>query len=240
MTYILGAKCKDGIVLVGDRRVSRGYGAYEYEDKIFSDVPYVIIGASGVVGLFDKFRGEISSVAAANPSIATDDFIREAEKIVYKLNTEYAERTRGRTIDLLVAYGRLRIGRLLYITPRGVGEVVRRYQVIGSGEPYGAYLMKKLWKNDLTMKQVAILGALTIKHIEENELDEAVGTGRAGEPLIWFNADWPLQSEYDKLNDAQKAVLQTREITEDERSEIRKKTEELYPKIEEGCNAIVL
>jgi 20S proteasome alpha/beta subunit len=238
LTYILGTQCKDGIVLVGDKRVSRGYGAYEYEDKIFSDVPGVVIGASGVVGLFDKFRDEISSVARANPSMAREDFVREAEKIVFKLNTEYAERTRARTIDLLVAYGRLRIGRLLYITPRGLGEVVRRYRVIGSGEPYGAYLIKKSWRSDLTMKQAAVLGSLVIKHIEENELDEAVGLDKGGDPQIWFNPDWPPEDDYNKLDDTQKAALQTRQATKDELGEIKKKTEELYPKIGESLSTI--
>ena len=240
LTYILGARCKDGIVLVGDRRVSRGYGSYEYEDKIFSDVPSVVIGASGVVSLFDKFRDEISSIALSNRNIPREDFVREAEKIVYKLNTEYAERTFSRRIDLLVAYGVLRTGRLLYITPRGVGEVVRRYQVIGSGEPYGAYLLRRLWRNDLTMKQVAVLGSLIIRHIEENELDEAVGLGKEGKPQIWFNADWPLAEEFDKLDDAQKKALSTREVAIEEQTEIQKRVEELYPKLEENLKGITL
>lgn len=240
LTYILGARCKDGIVLVGDKRVSRGYGSYEYEDKIFSDVTNVVIGASGVVGLFDKFRRKVSSVASLDPNINADDFVGQAEKIAYNLNTEYAERTRGRTIDLLVAYGKIRIGQLLYITPRGLGEEVRRYQVIGSGEPYGAYLLKKSWRPDLTMKQVAVLGSLIIKHIEDNQLEEAVGVGKAGDPQIWFISDWPPTNEFTKLTDEQKKDLETRQITETERSEIKKKTDELYPKIEEGVKAIVL
>jgi 20S proteasome alpha/beta subunit len=239
LTYILGARCKDGIALVGDKKVSRGYGSYEYEDKIFSDVPNVVIGASGVVSLFDKFRDEISSVARTNANIPREDFVREAERIVYKLNNEYAERTFGQKINLLVAYGVQRVGRLLHITTRGVGEVVRRYQVIGSGEPYGAYLLKTMWRNDLTMMQVAVLGSLIIKHVDDNELDDAVGLGKEGRPQIWFNADWPSPDEYDKLNDEQKKVLATREASNAEYDEIKKRAEEIYPKIEAGLKTAI-
>jgi 20S proteasome alpha/beta subunit len=60
LTYIPGGRCTDGIVLIGDRRVTRGSDGYEYEHKIFADVRNVVIGASGIVGLFDKFRREIA------------------------------------------------------------------------------------------------------------------------------------------------------------------------------------
>ena len=90
------------------------------------------------------------------------------------------------------------------------------------------------------MKQVAVLGSLIIKHIEENELDEAVGVGNFGDPQIWFVADWPPKDEFNKLTDEQKKDLETRQITEIERSEIGKKRDELYPKIEEGIKAMVL
>jgi hypothetical protein len=81
LTYILGAKYIDGIILIGDGRVTRGSGSYEYEDKIFAEVTNVITGASGIVGLFDKLRREIA-VARPKPSIETADFIREAKRIV--------------------------------------------------------------------------------------------------------------------------------------------------------------
>lgn len=147
LTYILGARCADGIVLVGDRKLSRGGGSIEYEDKIFSDVRNVVIGASGVVGLFDKFRRQIMDVAESKPSIGPTDFIKEAEKIVYALNAEYYERTRS-GIALLVAYGKTIRGQLQYVTPTGLAEEVRRNQVIGTGAPYGAYYVAHVVEGD--------------------------------------------------------------------------------------------
>lgn len=232
LTYILGARCADGIVLVGDRRITRGAGSIDYEDKIFSDVHNVVIGASGVVGLFDKFRRQIQEVASSKPSIGAADFIKEAERIVYSLNTEYFERTHG-SIDLLVAYGKIKRGQLQYVTRTGLAEEVRRYQVVGSGTPYGTYLLRMLWKENLTMEQVAILGALIVKHIEDNELDEAVGVGKTS-PQIWFVPDWPPEmtdEKYKSLQGSEKTVLDVREISQAELAEIQKKVDEEYAKI---------
>lgn len=239
LTYILGAKCTDGIVVVGDRRVTRGSGGYEYEDKIFSDVSNVIIGASGTVGLFDKFRREISRVARENRDIDVRDFIAQAEKIVYGLNTEYMDRKVG-FIDLLVAYGKTRHGELQYITPVGLAEAVRRYQVIGSGAPYGAYYLKKLWHNKLTMRKVAILACAIIQHIEENELDQAVGVGNENLPQVWFNANWPKPEDYEVLSQEAKNALEVREVTGDELEGIIKGANELQADLEIAIQGITL
>jgi len=239
LTYILGAKCADGIVMVGDKRVTRGSGGLEYEDKIFSDVSNVIIGASGTVGLFDKFRREISGVAQENPDIGVRDFIAQAEKIVYGLNREYMDRKVG-FIDLLVAYGRIRHGELQYITPTGLAEVVRRYQVIGSGAPHGAYYLKKLWNYKLTMRQVAILGCAIIQHIEENELDEGVGVGNDNLPQVWFNANWPSQRDYELLSPEARRALEVREVKEDELLAIYKSASDLHGRLEKTLTEISL
>ena len=54
LTYILGSVCQDGVVLVGDRKIS---GAdYPWEDKVFMDIPNFVVASSGVYALFDKFR----------------------------------------------------------------------------------------------------------------------------------------------------------------------------------------
>lgn len=43
MTFILGSKCIDGVVLIGDRKVTAEDGSYVgYRDKIFNDVDNVV------------------------------------------------------------------------------------------------------------------------------------------------------------------------------------------------------
>jgi hypothetical protein len=83
------------------------------------------------------------------------------------------------------------------------------------------------------MKQVAVLGAMIVKHIEENELDEAVGVGRE-KPQIWFVPDWPSDMNGDKYNTlprTEQLLWDTREISKTEYDEIEKQVNEQYPKI---------
>jgi 20S proteasome alpha/beta subunit len=242
LTYILAGRCTDGIALIGDRKVTRsGMGSTEYEDKIFSDVKNVVIAASGVTGLFDKFRRQISHVARTKPDIEVADFIGEAEKIVYKLNSDYYERTRS-GIDLLVAYGRIFHGQLQHVTMDGVAEEVRRCQALGSGRPYGAYLLRSLWRDDLTMKQLAVIGCTILRHIEDNELEETVGVGKT-KPQVWFVPDWPTDmtaERYKELPKERQVLLDTRQISTAELVEIEKGVTAIYPKIGESLGEIKL
>jgi 20S proteasome alpha/beta subunit len=60
MTYILGSRCRDGVVLVGDTKITVDNGTgYEYEDKLIGEmkeVLSVIIGFSGNKEPFTEFR----------------------------------------------------------------------------------------------------------------------------------------------------------------------------------------
>ena len=228
MTFILGAHCSDGIVMVGDRKMSRSNGSPTYEAKIFQDIQNVVLGASGVVGLYDKFRQQIFDTVQENPNMNQMSFIGASEKIVFELNRTYIERTRGGTIELLVANGKTTIGNLQFVTANGVGEVVRRYQVIGSGEPYGEFFLKRLWKPEMTMEQVAVLGVAIIRIIEDNELDTGVGT--KDNPQVWYIPDWG-NVNYDELTIEQQKKFQTRELQDEELNNIVRKSNELSKSI---------
>lgn len=230
MTLILGSKCIDGIVLIGDKKMTRTSGSSTYEDKLFQDVPNVVLGASGVVGLYDKFRTEIFSILQQNPNMKPSEFISESERLVFELNRKYVERTRGGTIELLVANGKLLTGELQYVSPNGVGEVVRRYQMIGSGEPYAEFFLKKLWRQNMTMREVAILGWAILKIIEENALDEAVGV-KEEVPQIVFVPDWETDLDLDKLPVEQKNKFATRQIRGEELKTIFTDTQRVYSEI---------
>ncbi len=230
LTFILGARATDGIVLVGDKKITHSYGSPSYEDKIFQDIPNIVIGAAGVMGVYDKFRTMVQNVVNETPRIAALPFAEETEKLVYNLNQEYFERVRSKSLEVLVAYGKVKYGQLQYIGSRGVAEAVRKYQAIGSGEPYAEYFLRKLWKSEMSMKDVAVLGTCIIKIIEEAELDESVGI--KGKPQIWYIPDEPEEVDYTKLSDPEKEVLATREITGKTLDEIMKSANDLYTKIE--------
>jgi hypothetical protein len=64
MTYILMAKCSDGVVLVADRKITYDDYTCKYEDKLFRPSPAPIVyGSSGSTFLFQNFKEE-SFIAA--------------------------------------------------------------------------------------------------------------------------------------------------------------------------------
>ncbi len=60
MTYILGAKCSDGVVLVGDTKVTIEEGAdFAYSKKIANPLTTVVMGSAGIGGLYKEFQNRI-------------------------------------------------------------------------------------------------------------------------------------------------------------------------------------
>ena len=54
MTYILGSKCRDGVVLIADRRFTINEG-----DELFGQFSGIIKGFSGTRGKFELFQIEL-------------------------------------------------------------------------------------------------------------------------------------------------------------------------------------
>jgi len=189
MTYILGSRCIDGVVLIGDRKITIESGAdADYEDKLFQDFTPLIIGSSGVQALFDKFRERIQRYVSTTDDINIDGMIDAIERITNEINSRYASVLQGQTFDVLVG---LKVKQspsvLQYIQPIGIAETIRKYKAIGHGEPYGSIFLKKLWRKDMTMEQAAEVGYFVIRYIEQYELDNTVG----GSPQIWLVPDNP-------------------------------------------------
>src|SRR5581483_10514256 len=60
MTYALGMRCTDGVILITDRKLTLLSGSQpEYIDKIQGDIPGVLWTSAGAVGEFEIFRREI-------------------------------------------------------------------------------------------------------------------------------------------------------------------------------------
>jgi hypothetical protein len=63
MTCIIGGKCKDGVVLVADRKVILQTGSVESREKIFMDFHPFVVASSGYATSFDNFRREAKDLA---------------------------------------------------------------------------------------------------------------------------------------------------------------------------------
>ncbi len=187
MTYILGSRCSDGVLLVADRKIVENDGSKElFEEKIWVDASEIVTAASGSTVLYRKFRSNVLDyVNERKGGLGLQSFTKELERIVSELNRGYGERVAGGGLEVLVALKHVSGEWILKIVDQyAVGDDVLRYRAIGTGSPYGSVFMN-YWRNDLTMEQVAGLGYFIIKYIEKLKLDAGVGVGD-GKPRIWF------------------------------------------------------
>jgi 20S proteasome alpha/beta subunit len=176
------------VVLVGDRKITDGTDIL-YENKLFMDIAPLVVGSSGVYALFEKFRSKIANYIETQKAGPVDQFILEIEKYTRELNDAYKDVLERRwSFDVLVGMTTSRGAILQYILPQGLAEPVRRYRAIGHGEQYGSVFLKKLWRQEMSMEQVAELGYFIIRYIEKFELDSSVGVG-SEKPQVWFIPD---------------------------------------------------
>jgi 20S proteasome alpha/beta subunit len=188
MTYILGAKCSDGVVLVADRKIIDGDDTVGYGDKLFMHDFPIVQGGAGSLDLFDKFRYESYLEAMKyKDNINWLSYIDDVEDITRKLNKRYGDER----FEVIIA-GPIRhpedvVPRLYYIPPSGLSKQIHRYKVIGSGEPYGSIFLGTFWrkKSPQSMQDVAELGYFIIRNIEENKLDAEVGLDKNQHPQIY-------------------------------------------------------
>ncbi|XOA43132.1 MAG: hypothetical protein ACKKMO_01500 [Candidatus Nealsonbacteria bacterium] len=203
-TLIIGLRCKDGIVLGGDRKVVRG-GETDFENKvkifaIKGKVP-VIFAAAGLGGIIDDFlemfiktlkinieRGEITSLFSIKLL---------AEDLVAKVGARYGPRFGiASPIEFILGgLSELSKGeaRLYQIGAPGFGERIRYCNLIGHGRSYARTIGKYLFPKDgktgeipFTCNEIVPRLATCIYWIGfKGEIDDYVG----GDPQIVYIKD---------------------------------------------------
>lgn len=194
LTYILGARCKDGVVLVADRVVSRG-SKYEYEDKLTLPFNDVVMGSAGTSGLFDQFLKRLDEAIEKKKPKTIPSFLDEVSIQVsgtFEFNKKIMKEERERRnlyLEVLVAVQNIDGGasELWHVYPNGYKELESGAVVIGSGEDYGELFLKKLWNPNLDMFQTSGLGCFVIRLIDHCKLDTSIG----GKPQVFFIPDMP-------------------------------------------------
>lgn len=204
MTYILGSKCKDGVVLIADRKITYPDGHIEYKDKLSMRYYPIVLGGSGSTPMLNNFAydvlretqkiADISSISGAvffNPPpkmpypycVNYGEYIKKVEETVMALDTRYRNSLGDMRFDALIATQTQDRGALLhYVYAERISDPIDTYRVLGSAEPYGTVFLRRFWKKEKTMEQIAELGYFLIKYIERFELNGNVG----GEPQVWF------------------------------------------------------
>src|SRR5574338_355481 len=89
MTYILGARCADGVVIIADEKLLRG-NIPSYQEKLMRVLPTVIMGGAGTTGLIERFSDEIK-LEVQNQRITTDaQLLQFVEDRSLQLSQKYA------------------------------------------------------------------------------------------------------------------------------------------------------
>lgn len=261
MTYILGAKCKDGIVLIGDTKITiEGGTDFSYDKKIIVpiDLNNVVMGSAGAGGLFEEFQRRIQTrvkqiVKGDNKSnklyINTEDgFLTLITKVIREMHNDYKNDSYKITRNLMILCAtRLHPqSKLTAFYGDGSSEIVNDIRVIGHGEPYGSLFHKQMWNKNMNMKQTARLGIFIIKLIKDVHLDESVGYNEDYLPQVVFipNVIFPKEfpktkpinlskEEIEKFQNKYNRLLVEYPISELTDEEIDDIIKENEPKIEE-------
>ena len=125
--------------------------------------------------------------------------IHEFENIVVKVNNELDYKLRSKDFELLLGIQEAENSSLTYINPWGASENISDYHAIGSGELYGSFLLKKLWRINMKMIECIELGYRVIKFIEKFELDESVGISREKAQIIFIPSKYEIKEGSEKL-----------------------------------------
>jgi 20S proteasome alpha/beta subunit len=205
MTYILGARCSDGVVLVADTKITIDGGAdYAYSKKLTNPLTTIVSGASGIGGLYKDFQNRIVTAVIqmekekqlnqdTTPLISTEEeFYVLVNKIIRNMHDDYSD-DRGLIINNLMIFCASKVNglkaNLTAFNPYGFPEPVDGIRAIGHGEPYGAIFLKKMWNKNMTMEQTAKLGLFILKFIQDMKLDNSVGFDNEYLPQVYYIPD---------------------------------------------------
>lgn len=205
MTYILGARCKDGVVLVGDTKVTIDGGSdSSYGKKITTPFPNaVVMGAAGAGGFYKDFQNriikevfetEINKGKQCFELTRIEGFSILIGKVLKDMN-EYYVRERNIFLNNLQILCATRINdsksQLHLFNPLGFPEPITQYKPIGHGASYGKLFLKNIWKSSMGMEQTAKLGLFVIKCIQDLNLDTKVGYDGEYLPQVFYIPDAP-------------------------------------------------
>lgn len=214
MTLIIGSKCHDGIVLVGDTKITvEGGTSYSYTKKIVAPSKEIVIATAGSTGFARTFQsrlilgiGKISKQKEKESVNLNEELILLAENIIHEMGNTYGTENVARFIDALIVIRSDLEPELIHLTGSGLPEPVINFHSIGHGQPYASVLLKTLWEkyNPMNMNQFAKIGCLTIKYVQDLELDNSVGFEKNSTPQVYFIPLIP-QNDYDSIKNDEDA-----------------------------------
>jgi 20S proteasome alpha/beta subunit len=202
MTFILGGRCIDGVVLVADRKITKtneiGSISFEYKRKLHGELGHVIFGVSGSTETFEYFVDEIKD-RISQGDVTLENVTNIIADKVLEINDKrhFYRETR---FDLLTAVQHPdKPTALTHISVFGGKNKVNVYHTIGIGSVFAKPFLELSWNSNLNMSTLAELGWFIIKYIEDYQLDSSVGVG-SNYPQIWFIPDNETNENGEKID----------------------------------------
>jgi 20S proteasome alpha/beta subunit len=203
LTAIIGAHCRDGIVLVGDRKYTypNRLRRASYGTKLFGDLRGVIIGFSGGKRIFDVFRryvvGDVTILRDAGERYIFDDIIPRTSKLIAEFNQSLMDRIVDTRIQVLI--GLHPKHELWWVNKEGRARQID-YKAIGQGEITVNAYCRNASHRGMTMKEFARYPYSAILHLEKFERSLGVGIGKQ-EADVWYLPDGEDQDRPAPRND---------------------------------------
>ena len=199
MTSISGVVCKDGIVIVGDKKVKAGEMTY-YENKIISVEKYenLVVAAAGFLDMREKFVQDIRNlnllekkkIIKRDPSRG---FIGLTEDVANRLYQIYGSRYKAEgynyeveAFEALVCHKPKSATPFLYsVDAVGTSSRVNDYKIIGTGAQYGYLFLKPTYSKNVTMNEMSVIAAFSIFLIDKYKIDDSIGPDESGNVQVW-------------------------------------------------------
>jgi len=228
MTYILGARCKDGVVLISDRKVSGVDSEDPYTSKIRPAFTDAVFAAAGFETVFEDFLNELPKRVTIRQKMIEEQgkslpansgyyytlyhFKQDCIALIKEIKESCSEiQDRGiLAIQVLIGVKDYFKNKsvLYYLDSFDCLPVeIKHKKVIGQSNLADVFL--KSWKPEMTMKETARLGAFIIKYIEKEKLSEDNGVGIGGyQPQILLipDGETPVEMNIEEINDLLKDV----------------------------------
>ena len=177
MTYLVGAKCRDGVVLVSDSRLLANYQVSD-GNKILHIHDKIVIGSTGTLAIFTKLKDQLKESMNTKQLDSQNKILHEIEGIMIDLKDRYQHVQDIGSTDILTAIIDLDVLpnkiRLFEICDDGLSQEINGIIAMGHGAPYGDMLLKSIWNPQKTMTETVALVTLIINMIESFGLDTSV------------------------------------------------------------------
>jgi len=188
LTVVLGAKCRDGIVLIADKWLTNVIGGKDDERiKIIGDLRHILMGYSGAVNMFDIFRkyvvGDVIITRDNTKRYQYNDVITTSTELIRRFNTSMGKQISA--FELLVVKHIQDNSELYHIDVDGNSQPLN-YKSIGIGRHIADKFCTPLSLDTIRMNDFIKYAYLSIAYMEECCPGIGVGLGEDGIPTVKY------------------------------------------------------